>query len=120
MYCRECDREDVGSWHKCFVRFGNQINPLKKRPKKNTRLARKMAELYEKFAHDFPSGITNSKIERLSREGEESGWKWCLRTINGEQLSPNMGSQSPATQCAKEFSKVVSLYNGWDHDLIIE
>lgn len=122
MYCRECDREDVGNWHKCFVRFGNKIRPLKKKPIQNTKLARKMAELYEKHCGEFPNGITNAKIKRLATEGyrDSGAWVWVLRTINNDYLKYSMGSQWTATECAKEFSNIVPYHRRGDCTLIIE
>ena len=91
MYCQECDREDVGSFHKCFVRLRNQVRPLQKKPapkKPPKSLAMKLAEIYrETFGEEFPGGIENAKIERVrAGAGDRSAgaWSWELVSISRE------------------------------------
>lgn len=109
MYCRRCDRDDVGGFHRCFMPFSrNPIRPLKKRPNPNTPLARKLAKFYEEcFEQPFPGGITNARISRdqsAIRAYKDAGaWVWSLSPINTDLgFCHDFGSDYTATRCGKD------------------
>jgi len=115
-YCRRCDKEDVGYWHRCFVASYPLIKPLKKRPEKNpnTRLARKLATLYEEYYEEpFPGGIENAYIERdqlaITCYKDSGSMIWSLRSKNDEYLLNvhYWGSGSTATECAKDIKLII-------------
>lgn len=123
-YCKRCDRENVGSFHRCFIGM-NAIRPLLKRPNPNTKLARRLAELYEYFTgYAFPGGIRNAKIissGRLSGDDASLGyWKWHLGVIDASNGYPiDFGSTETATVCGKLPVAYLTVYvhNG-DYELI--
>lgn len=120
MYCRRCDKEGVGSFHRCFVpgATSRSIRPLQHRPKPNTPLARKLAKIYEcEVGVPFPGGIENARIVReakgMSHAYRHHGsWVWYLNTIDG-QTADELGSQWTAVECAKAGK--VSEYCGEQH-----
>jgi hypothetical protein len=115
-YCRRCDLEDVGYWHRCFVRTIPLIRPLKKRPEKdpNTRLARKLASMYEAYYEEpFPGGVTNATVRRdqlaINCYRDSGAIVWSLDS-RSDQYMHNVrfwGSSSPATQCAKDANLII-------------
>jgi hypothetical protein len=100
-YCKLCDKM-TGAYHRHF--FTNMVRPLKKKPNPNTRLARKLAKIYEEiFQRNFPGGISNAKVVRLAQEGygDAGAWKWCLEQIEIKGLCLDFGGQGRATDCVK-------------------
>lgn len=126
MYCKRCDRDDVGNFHRCFIGL-NAIRPLKKRPNPNTKLVRRLAELYEYFTRfSFPGGIRNARIisnGRLSSDAAAEGtWSWYLASIDSSYGNPYyFGSTYTATECAKQpvVKLEILFYNG-EHELCIK
>lgn len=110
MYCRRCDKDDVGSFHRCFMpgATSRTIRPLKQRPQPNTPLSRKLARIYEQeLGEKFPGGIENAVVKR---EGSaitpgyvrsQGAWVWSLGVIDGDRRLHEFGSQQAATFCAK-------------------
>lgn len=112
MYCKICDRE-VSHWHRCFVTGASK--PLERKPRLNTRLARKMAQMYQEcHGHEFPGGNDNARIRRVNKMGYDEAFSWKLEPINPNivDMVINFGSQWTATQCSK--SKDYEFYTGGD------
>ena len=107
MYCKRCDRDDVGSFHRCFVLGKKLIRPLKSKPTRNTRLARKLAEIYkELIGEEFPGGIGNAMIMRdylgMTSYRSDGAWTWSLISIDIHKGLPrDFGSPWAATKCVK-------------------
>ena len=110
MYCKRCDREDVGNFHRCFVYGNPTIRPLKRKPvpkDRNTPLARKMAKLYESILGDkFPGGLENAQIDKdylgMGAYRSDGAWVWFLSSIDlNKGIPQSFGSSWAATKCAK-------------------
>ena len=106
MYCKRCDRDDVGHFHRCFIGL-NSVRPLKKKPTKNTPLARRLAKHYEEAIGPFPGGIDNAQIFRdqsaIVAYRDAGSWVWCLESIDSKYgMVWGFGSQWTATECAKD------------------
>jgi len=111
MYCRRCDKDDVGNFHRCFVYGKKTVSPLKRRPEpkdRNTPLARKMAKLYElKLGEKFPGGIENAQIDKdylaMYAYRSDGAWVWSLSSIDiSKGIPDDFGSVWAATKCAKD------------------
>lgn len=117
MYCRRCDKDDVGAFHRCFVNSRPAVRPLKQRPNPNTPLARKLAKIYEsECGEKFPGGIDNAKIVReqmgMSEAWRHHGsWVWTLAAIDGAHIC-EFGSQRTAKECGETGKVLMGDSNG--------
>ena len=84
---------------------------MNNRIKKNTALARKLAQLYKEFhGETFPGGETNAYIHRHYpgyHLRSQDAWSWQLMPIHTYPNMPTVqdtGSPYPATEVAKDPS----------------
>lgn len=112
-YCKRCDKENVGSFHRCFMPGFNQIRPMKRKPSRNTPLARRLARLYESaYNEPFPGGVQNAQIKRdqlaIKAYRCDGAWVWNLAVVNSNDFCHcrEFGSPWPATICAKDRTKL--------------
>lgn len=117
MYCKRCDKDNVGSFHRCFWYGFKLVRPLKKRPHPNTPLAKKLATYYEEcYEKPFPGGIQNARVKRddlAIRAYKDAGaWVWSLWTIDHSFGNcREFGSEYRATECAKNKLLIKCGYN---------
>ena len=90
--------------------------------RKNTRAARKMAEIWQtETGEDFPGGTTNAHIENYYVgyvDDAQGAWRWQLFLLDQEppaygHLLPAMGSNHKITECLSNQGLIE-----WDRDSI--
>ena len=80
------------------------------RQPKNTRLARKIAEILEHFGYEIPGGVDNACIDRsyvpyhLRAQGW-GAWSWQIACVDGRHVIPSIGSIYSATEIAETFKR---------------
>ena len=90
------------------------------RKPKNTKLARQLAEIYEKYLGPFPGGVENAYIKRLHPghwQRSQGAFSWVLMTIDDQfGHADNFASQFTAKEAVKDpFETIV--YGFWDEPL---
>ena len=90
------------------------------RKPKNTKLARQLAEIYEKYLGPFPGGIENAYINRLypGRWQRSSGaLSWNLMVLDRQYGdADNFASQFTAKKAVKDPLDTI-VYGFWDEPL---
>ena len=120
---KKSENERYKNWQKCqdkITKPKRELYSISKEEliskRKNTRIARKLAVLYERIIGvEFPGGQYNAYIHRTYAghwQRSEGAMSWFLDCINtqsddGTSLMPiSFGSPYPAINCLKDFSLI--------------
>ena len=81
MYCKRCDRDDVGGFHRCFnaLRTRNPIIALKNRPDVGKRLSSKLMLRIRKHPElRIDSGAYVKRLFPGYWQRSEGAWLWAV------------------------------------------
>lgn len=121
MYCRRCDKDDVGSFHRCFTIYSkNPIKPLLEKPDIKNRISYRLLKRIRKELGIIPRPLNKNEpvILRSLRTGHhqksQGAFSWYAEnTVFG------IGSCETMLNCLR--AKKLSWFNNHgDIEIIIE